>query len=26
VKCSLFLADSNQTWIFLDRFSKNTQI
>ena len=26
VKYSFFLSDFNVTWIFLDRFSKNTQI
>ena len=26
VKYPLFLSDFNETWIFLERFSKNTQI
>ena len=26
VKPPLFLSDFNETWIFLDRYSKNTQI
>ena len=26
VRYPLFLSDFNETWIFLDRFSKNTQV